>query len=287
MKKLVVVGNGMAGARVVEEILKRAPERFDIVMFGAEPYGNYNRILLSNVLNGSQAATEIFMNPLSWYRENGVRLHAGVRATQIDRERKVVIGAPLRKEALAYSVDAASDASAGLVEEPYDRVIIATGSRPFVPPMEGFGGSGTFMFRTIDDCSRIADHAKDCKRAAVIGGGLLGLEAARGLLTHGVEVTVLEAAPQLMIAQLDPDSGAMLKTAMEGMGVRVLCEKITTHIVAENDRITHLLLKDGSKVETDMVVVSAGIRPITEIATASGITVDKALVTHDQMRRRS
>ena len=107
-QKLVVIGNGMAGARVVEEILKRARDRFDIVMFGAEPYGNYNRILLSNVLNGSQAATEIFMNPLAWYVENGVKLHAGVRATRIDRERKVVIGSPLKKEALAYAVDAAA-----------------------------------------------------------------------------------------------------------------------------------------------------------------------------------
>src|SRR4249920_3873093 len=136
-ERIVVVGNGMAGARVVEEILKRAPARFDIVMFGAEPYGNYNRILLSNVLNGSQSASDIFMNPLSWYRDNGIRLHAGVRATRIDRERRIVVGAPLRKEALAYSVDAASDMDAGPVEEPYDRVIIATGSRPFVPPMEG------------------------------------------------------------------------------------------------------------------------------------------------------
>ena len=109
-QKLVVIGNGMAGARVVEEILKRARDRFDIVMFGAEPYGNYNRILLSNVLNGSQPATEIFMNPLAWYAENGIRLHAGVKATKIDRERRVVIGAPLKKEASAYAVDAAAAA---------------------------------------------------------------------------------------------------------------------------------------------------------------------------------
>src|SRR5687767_11363831 len=270
-EKLVVIGNGMAGARVVEEILKRAPNRFDIVMFGAEPYGNYNRILLSNVLNGSQAATEIFMNPLSWYRENGITLHAGVKATRIDREKKTVIGVPLAKNALAYAADAAQARNAEPVVESYDHVIIATGSRPFVPPMEGFGQPGTFLFRTIDDCDRIADYAKDCKKAAVIGGGLLGLEAARGLLTHGVEVTVLEAAPQLMIAQLDPDSGAMLKTAMEAMGVKVLCEKITTQIVAENGKITHLLLKDGSRIETDMVVVSAGIRPITDVAVASGL----------------
>jgi nitrite reductase (NADH) large subunit len=189
--KLVVIGNGMAGARVVEEIIKRAPQRFEITMFGAEPYGNYNRILLSNVLNGSQAVTDIFMNPLQWYRDHDIRLHAGVRATRIDRQRKVVIGTPLKKDALAYAVDAAAEPAATTVEEAYDHVIIATGSRPFVPPMEGFGGAGTFLFRTIDDCDRIAEYAKSCKHATVIGGGLLGLEAARGLMTHGVAVTIL------------------------------------------------------------------------------------------------
>jgi nitrite reductase (NADH) large subunit len=283
-KKLVVIGNGMAGARVVEEVLKRTPDRFDISMFGAEPYGNYNRILLSNVLNRSQKATEIFINPLAWYDQNRVILHAGVKALKIDRERRVVVGKALKRDAIPYAAGDAGVDPAAPVEAPYDHVIIATGSRPFVPPMEGFGGPGTFLFRTIDDCERIAEYAKDCKKAAVIGGGLLGLEAARGLLTHGVEVSVLEAAPQLMIAQLDPEAGAMLKTTMEGMGVKVLCEKITTHIVTENGRITHLLLKDGSRVETDMVVVSAGIRPITDIASASGLTVEKAIVCDDQMR---
>jgi len=287
-ERLIVIGNGMAGARVVEEVLKRAPDRFDIVMFGAEPYGNYNRILLSNVLNGSQSATDIFMNPLSWYREKDIRLHAGVRATRIDRERRLVIGAPLHKEALAYSVDAAAEEDARQVEEPYDRVIIATGSRPFVPPMEGFGGPGTFMFRTIDDCARIADFARDSRRAAVIGGGLLGLEAARGLLTHGVEVTVLEAAPQLMVAQLDPEAGDILRKTIEAMGMKVLCNTITTRIVRTkncvSDPITHLEFKDGSTMDTDMVVVSAGIRPITEIAIASGLAVKRGIVCDDQMR---
>src|SRR5258706_16357656 len=121
-QKLVVIGNGMAGARVVEEILKRARGRFEIVMFGAEPYGNYNRILLSNVLNGSQSPTEIFMNPLAWYRDNGITLHAGVRATKIDRQRKVVVGQPLKKDALAYAIDAAAVPDSALVEEPYDHV---------------------------------------------------------------------------------------------------------------------------------------------------------------------
>ncbi|HYG75938.1 MAG TPA: nitrite reductase large subunit NirB [Planctomycetota bacterium] len=283
-QKLVVIGNGMAGARVVEEILKRDPEAYDIAMFGAEPYGNYNRILLSNVLNGSQSASEIFINPLSWYWENRITLHAGIKAVKIDRERKVVIGKPMKKEASAYTLSPDSAFEEKTIEEGYDRVIIATGSRPFVPPMEGFGGAGTFMFRTVDDCERIAEYAKECKKAAVIGGGLLGLEAARGLLTHGVEVTVLEAAPQLMIAQLDPESGQMLKSTMEGMGVKVLLEKITTKIETVEGRITRLLFKDGTTLDTDMVVVSAGIRPITEIASVSGLTVDKAIVVDDQMR---
>jgi len=283
-QKLVVIGNGMAGARVVEEILKRARDRFEIVMFGAEPYGNYNRILLSNVLNGSQEASEIFMNPLAWYAENGIQLHAGVKATLIDRTRKVVIGTRLKKEALAYATDAAAAPEAAPIEEPYDHVIIATGSRPFVPPMEGFGGPGTFLFRTIDDCDQIASYAKTCKEAAVIGGGLLGLEAARGLMTHGVEVTVLEAAPQLMIAQLDAEAGQMLRDTIEKMGIQVMCEKITTKIVRDNGRIKRLDFKDGSTLDTDMVVVSAGIRPITEIASASGLTVNKGIVCDDQMR---
>ena len=283
-QKLVVIGNGMAGARIVEEILKRARDRFEIVMFGAEPYGNYNRILLSNVLNGSQTATDIFMNPLAWYVENGVKLHAGVKATKIDRERKVVIGAPLKKEALAYAVDAAAVPNAALVEETYDYVIIATGSRPFVPPMEGFGGAGSFLFRTVDDCDQIAEYAKTCKTAAVVGGGLLGLEAARGLMTHGVEVTILETNKQLMNAQLDLEAGQMLRTTIEGMGIQVLTDKITTKIVREEGRIQRLDFKDGSSLATDMVVVSAGIRPIAEIASVSGITVNRGIVCDDQLR---
>jgi len=283
-KKLVVIGNGMAGARVVEEILKRSPDAFEIVMFGAEPYGNYNRILLSNVLNGSQQATEIFINPLSWYQENKIRLHAGVKVSHIDRKRRLVVGMPLKRDSLAYSANAESEDSAPAIEEAYDHVIVATGSRPFVPPMEGFGGEGTFLFRTIDDCSRIADFARNCRHATVIGGGLLGLEAARGLLSHGVEVTVLEAGPQLMGQQLDPEAGDMLLKTIEAMGIHVRCNTITTKICRLGRRITHLEFKNGSTLETDMVVVSTGIRPITEVAMLSGLTVDRAIVCDDQMR---
>ncbi len=281
-KRLVVIGNGMAGGRVVEEILARDPDRFAITMFGAEPYGNYNRILLSNVLNGSQPMEDTFLNPLAWYAEHNLQLHAGVKATLIDRERRVVIGQPMRTDAPAYGLDGCAPAAA-CIEEPYDTVIIATGSRPFVPPMDGMGKRGTFLFRTLDDCEQIAAYAKRCRRAAVIGGGLLGLEAARGLLTHGVEVTVLEAMPQPMSAQLDPESGDLLKTTLRHMGISVLLEKITTHILGE-EHVTGLQFKDGSTLETDMVVVSTGIRPIVEIATDSGLAVERGIVCDDQMR---
>ncbi len=283
-KKLVVIGNGMAGARVVEEILKCAPNKFDIVMFGAEPHGNYNRILLSNILNQTQEPTEIFINPLNWYREKNIVLHTGMKAIKIDRGRKVVIGRGLSREDVAYANNDEILSGQEEIAESYDYVIIATGSRPFVPPMEGFGQAGTFLFRTLDDCRRIAEYAKSCRKAAVIGGGLLGLEAARGLLTHNVEVTVIEAVPQLMSAQLDQEAGQILRRTMEAMGIRVLTNAKTARILGEGGRIVSLQFADGSFLATDMVVVSAGIRPITEVAASSGLIVNKGIVCDDQMR---
>jgi nitrite reductase (NADH) large subunit len=159
-KKLVVIGNGMAGARVVEEILKRASGVFEIVMFGAEPYGNYNRILLSNVLNQSQKPEEIFLNPLTWYQENNIRLHAGVKAVKIDTGRRCVIGYPLPVDVNAYDFSDGLFVKDSTVTEPYDNVIIATGSRPFVPPIEGQNLPGVFLFRTIDDCRRMSTSSR-------------------------------------------------------------------------------------------------------------------------------
>jgi nitrite reductase (NADH) large subunit len=283
-QKLVVIGNGMAGARVVEEILKRDRKKFEIVMFGAEPYGNYNRILLSNILNGSQDHTEIFMNPLAWYEENEIKLHAGVKAVRIDRALKAVIGISLKREDCPYEEDRSILLPRETIKESYDRVIIATGSRPFLPPIEGYEGEGTFFFRTIDDCSRIAEYAARCKRSVVIGGGLLGLEAARGLMTHGVQVTVVEASPWPMKVQLDQEGGVLLKSTMEAMGITVLCDKITTKIERESGRVAGLRFKDGSLLEAEMVVVSAGIRPITEIAKSSDLVVERGIVCNDQMQ---
>lgn len=283
-KKLVVIGNGMAGARVVEEILKRAPEAFEIAMFGAEPYGNYNRILLSNVLNQSQKPEEIFLNPLTWYQENNIRLHAGVKAVKIDTGRRCVIGYPLPADVNAYDFSDGLFAKDVTVTEPYDNVIIATGSRPFVPPIEGQNLPGVFLFRAIDDCRRIAEFAHGCRKAAVIGGGLLGLEAARGLLTHNVDVTVVEAGGQLMNAQLDEESGHILKRTMEAMGITVVVNGRTKRIREESGKITGLEFQDGTSIDADMIVISAGIRPITEIAQVSGITVNKGIVCDDHMR---
>jgi NAD(P)H-nitrite reductase large subunit len=262
---LVVVGTGMAGAKLVEEVHRRAPDRFAIRMFGAEPHGTYNRILLSTVLGGFQDPKQLWLNPLDWYEQRGVQVHAGVKAEVIDRKRQFVVGA------------------GGKVKEPYDRLVMATGSRPFVPPMEGTRQQGVFVFRTLDDCGAISAHAQECDRAVVIGGGLLGLEAARGLLAHGLEVTVVEVAPHLMVQQLDAAAGELLKRKLEAMGLRILLNTITTHLLGDG-RVTGLRFKDGSTLETEMVVISCGIRPNVDEARAAGLTVDKAIVVDDQLR---
>jgi nitrite reductase (NADH) large subunit len=273
MKKqnLVVIGNGMAGARTVEEILARGgADQFEITMFGDEPTGNYNRILLSNVLNGSYREEEIFLNPLSWYVDNKIFLHAGMRAAGLLRRAKMVFG---------------EDGHA----EPYDKLVIATGSRPFIPQMEGTtmpDGSfkpGVFVFRTLDDCRDIAAYAKGKKSAAVIGGGLLGLEAARGLQNFGLQVNVVHLGGHLMGAQLDPSAGAILKAGMEKLGLQVHLKKNTAAILGP-DHVMGLRFADDTTLEADMVVISAGIKANWEIAAGCGLTVERGIVVDDQMR---
>ncbi|MBY0512936.1 MAG: nitrite reductase large subunit NirB [Gemmataceae bacterium] len=262
-RKLVVIGNGMAGARLVEDVLAADPAAFDVAVFGDEPYGNYNRILLSNVLNGTQDAKEIFLNPLAWYAENGVTLHAGKRVTRVDRERRVVY--------------------ADGTEEPYDALVFATGSKPFVPPIPGTTLHGVFVFRTLDDCRNIAEYAKGCKTAAVIGGGLLGLEAAKGLMTHDVAVTVVEMAPWLMSVQLDEAGGKVLGETIARMGITAKTGAGTKEITGHT-HVTGVKFADGSEIAADMVVVSAGIRPNVDLARECGVTIDRAVVVDDQMR---
>jgi nitrite reductase (NADH) large subunit len=270
-QKLVVIGNGMAGARTVEEILERGgANQFEITMFGDEPTGNYNRILLSNVLNGSYKEEEIFLNPLSWYEENNIRLHAGKRAAGL-----------LRRARIAYGEDG--------LPEPYDKLIIATGSRAFIPPMQGTtmaDGSmkpGVFVFRSLDDCRRIASWAAGKQSAAVIGGGLLGLEAARGLQNFGLDVNVVHLGGHLMPQQLDAEAGAILKKSMEALGLKVLLKKNTSAILGE-DRVLGLRFADGGTLDCDIVIISAGIRANWEIAAGCGLTVERGIVVDDQMR---
>jgi NAD(P)H-nitrite reductase large subunit len=262
---LVVVGTGMAGAKVVEEVLARAPDRFSIRLFGAEPHGTYNRIMLSSVLGGYKDPSKLWLNPLEWYEKHGIGVHCGIKAETIDRTEQVVVG------------------GGGKVAEPYDYLVLATGSRPFVPPLPGANQQGVFVFRTLEDCAAISNYAQDCDTAVVIGGGLLGLEAARGLLSHGLEVTVVEVTPQLMVQQLDSTGGALLRRKLEGMGVQVILEAQTAELVG-NGTVKGIRFKDGSVLETDMVVVSCGIRPNVDEARAAGLAVDKAIVVDDQLR---
>lgn len=262
--RLVLVGNGMAGGRLLEDILACDPQRFAITVFGEEPYGNYNRILLSDVLNGTQEPQNIFLNPLAWYHEHGIRLHAGCRVVRIDREARQV-----------HSED-------GRVE-PYDVLVLATGSRPFIPPIPGTTLRGVFVFRTLDDCQHIAAYARQCRRAVVIGGGLLGLEAAKGLMTHHLEVTVVEMAPWLMSVQLDEAGGRVLGETIARLGIQVRTSTTTKEIVGHT-HVTAVRFADGTEIPADLVVIAAGIRPNIDLAKECGLACERAIVVDDQLR---
>jgi nitrite reductase (NADH) large subunit len=277
-RKLVVIGNGMAGARAVEEILARGgAEQFSVTMFGDEPYGNYNRIMLSHVLSGEETEADIFLNSLAWYTENDITLYAGVRATRIDRFAKIVYA--------EHTVDGTT------YETPYDELIIATGSRSFIPPIDGVrmdDGSlkpGVFAFRTMDDTTAMIEYARhdEHRRAVVIGGGLLGLEAARGLQGFGLQVDVLHAGPHLMNAQIGPEGGEILRKSVEALGIYVHTKAKTTSIMGE-DKVEGVWMADHPLLECDMVVVAAGIRPNVDLAVTSGFTVERAIIVDDQMR---
>ena len=270
-QRLVVVGNGMVGARFVEELIARgAGDRYDIVMFGDEPHGNYNRIMLSGILAGTQEVEDTFINPLDWYARNDITLHAGVRVHAIDRDAKLVHGGKH-------------------VVEPYDVLVLATGSSPFVPPLKGLSSHGSemkeglFAFRTLDDCDRMISYVPKARTAAVIGGGLLGLEAARGLLERGLDVHVVHLRSHLMEMQLDPAAGALLKSTLEGMGVTVHLDKLTSEVLGEH-RVEGLAFADGTSLPCDMVVVSAGIRPNVSLAFDAGLMVERGIVVTDELR---
>src|SRR5688572_3762450 len=220
--KLVLVGNGMAGVRAVEELLKIAPDLYDITVFGAEPHPNYNRILLSPVLAGEQTIDQIILNPLSWYEENGITLHTGKKIAKIDRIKRCVI------------------AEDGTTAE-YDRLLVATGSNPFILPVPGKDLPGVISYRDIADTQAMIDAAARYQHAVVIGGGLLGLEAANGLKLRGMDVTVVHIMPWLMERQLDDAAGKLLQGSLEQRGIQFLIGAQTGELKAgPDDRVASI-----------------------------------------------
>jgi len=263
MEKLIVVGNGMAGIGCVEQILKYA-RKFEITLFGDETHLNYNRILLSSVLAGEKSADEIVLNSLEWYEKNDIELRLGVRIVEVDPVQKTVAG------------DDGSITS-------FDKLLLATGSNALIPPMEGTDKKGVYVFRNLDDTRALLDCSRSGAKAIVIGGGLLGLEAARGLQVQGCEVTVVHLMDRLMERQLDLAGGSYLKARMECMGVQVLLNHNTKAILGA-EKASGIQFADGTELEADFVVVAAGIRPNVELGRKAGLTVRRAIVVNDQMQ---
>ena len=268
--KLVMVGNGMAGVRTLEELLKIAPDLYEITVFGAEPHPNYNRILLSPVLAGEQTLDEIILNPLAWYEEHGITLHLGKAVTQIDRVRRRVVAAD------------------GTTAD-YDRLLLATGSTPFVLPVPGKELEGVIAYRDIADTQAMIDAAAKYRHAVVIGGGLLGLEAANGLMRRGMQVTVVHLVETLMERQLDAVAGGLLCKSLADRGLHFMLGAQTQALLGnEAGRVLAVQLKDKSgqvvEVPADLVVMAAGIRPNTALAEGAGLLCQRGIVVTDTLQ---
>ncbi|MBI3399321.1 MAG: NAD(P)/FAD-dependent oxidoreductase [Deltaproteobacteria bacterium] len=263
-ERLVVIGSGMAGNACVEEILKLDPHRYEISIFGKERHPNYNRVLLSYVLTGEMALKDIILNDFNWYKERGITLYSGCKVAMINRGSRVLVN---------------EDGKA----IPYDKLIFATGSMPIIPPVTGIDKHGVVTFRDIDDCDKIREASRESNNAVVIGGGLLGLEAANGMKSLGMDVTVVHLMDRLMERQIDKTASMLLKDAFEGHGIKILLEKETVEI-AGNGRVEGIRLKDGEIIDTDIVVLSIGIRPNIELARSSGLYCERGLVVSDTMQ---
>lgn len=262
-KKLVLVGNGMAGVRCIEEILKLDPLGFEITIFGSEPHVNYNRILLSSVLQGSTSIGDITLHDRDWYECHQIHLYTGETVIEIDKHKQVVKSDQHR-----------------IVS--YDQLIVATGSVPFSLPIPGAEKKGVVTFRTIEDCQKIMEISKNNKKAVVIGGGVLGLEAAKGLLNLGMTVYVVHIGSYLMERQLDETAARMLQKELEGQGIKFLLEKETKEIVG-GTVAKGVRFHDGTEVEADLVVMAAGVRPNVQLAKETGIETNRAILVNDYM----
>ena len=263
--KLVMVGNGMAGVRTLEEVLKLTPDMYDITVFGAEPHANYNRILLSPVLAGEQTIQDIMLNDVDWYQEQGITLHLNKKVNKIDRKNRIV-----------YAED-------GTFAE-YDRLILATGSNPFVLPVPGNDLEGVIGFRDIHDVDAMIDASQKYKHAVVIGGGLLGLEAANGLKLRGMDVTVIHIAEWLLERQLDRTAAKLLQKNLEDKGLKFLLQKQTEQLIGKDGRVTAVRFKDGAESPADLVVMAVGIRPNSALAESAGIHCNRGVVVNDTMQ---
>jgi nitrite reductase (NADH) large subunit len=263
-EKLLLIGNGMAGIRTLEELLKLAPNMYEIKVFGSEPYPNYNRIMLSPVLAGEKEIDDIILNRPEWYQENNIQLFAGDPVVRIDRISRKVI-------------------TASGHEEGYDRLLIATGSTPFMIPVPGHSKRGVLGFRDIKDVEQMLEKAKSGGKAIVIGGGLLGLEAANGLLKNGMEVTVVHLMDSLMDRQLDKPAAELLKASLEEKGLRFLMEAQTAEILGDEE-VAGVRFADGTEVPADLVVMAVGIRPNYSLAQDAGIYCDRGIVVSDTMQ---
>lgn len=261
---LVVIGNGMAGMRTVEELQKLAPDLYDITVFGAEPHGNYNRILLSPVLAGEKTVQDIMLHTREWYAQHNITLHAGDPIDAIDRRRRIV-------------------RSRAGVEIGYDRLLLATGSTPFIIPVPGHQLPGVIAFRDIQDVETMLNAARDHRHAVIIGGGLLGLEAANGLLRQGMDVTVVHVSDSLMNQQLDKPASALLKKSLEQKGFKFLLNAHTAEIIG-TDRVTAVRFKDGSDIPADLVVMAVGVRPNIALAQKAHLHCERAIVVDDTLQ---
>ncbi len=263
VKKLIVVGNGMAGMRTVEELLELAPDMYEITVFGAEPHGNYNRILLSLVLSGEKNIDEIMINDRAWYDEHGITLHTDSKITRIERGSKRV----LTSDGRAFE---------------YDRLLLATGSDPVMLPLPGHDLAGVIGFRDIQDVDAMVKAANTYKNAVVIGGGLLGLEAANGLIKQGMDVTVVHLMDTLMERQLDVTAGEMLRANLQSRGMKFAMSAESEAILGE-DRVTGLRLKDGTEIPADLLVMAVGIRPNVALAEECRLHFERGIVVDDSM----
>lgn len=266
--KLVLIGNGMAGAKLLEELMINSPEQYDITVFGDEPYGNYNRIMLSPLLAGEKTLDEIMIFTRQWYQDHGITLHTGKNKfiTKIDRAKKCV-----------HCLD-------GDITE-YDRLVIATGSKPFILPIPGTDLDGVMSFRDIADVENMITAASTHKKAIVIGAGLLGLEAAMGLAGRGMDVTVVHNNDIPLNRQMDQESGELLKQELMKRGLKFKMNANTHAIIGnEQGQVSKLIFEDDTELEADLVIMAIGIRPNYKLAKESGIHCEKGIVVSDTLQ---